>query len=164
MEFSRDIMESIGTLNQIYGTGKNIIRVIYPAIKISKYQKDREISVVLLYDSIDDTFELQEPVYRYYSKISYYDFKRPENRWTRNKEFLFTLIRNLKRCSLWEKISNKDFIGINEFNKEISSEYRLKILKEVQNKIPGIKKKDNVSLAKSSYRTKKCQKSLTKKS
>ena len=135
MEFSKEIMESIGTLHKIYNVSKNFIKVNYPSIIIFKYQKEHEISIVLLYDSIDDTFELQEPVYRYYSKISYYDFKRPENRWTRNKKFLFSIIMDLKKSGLWEKISNKDFMVVNKLNEKISSENRLNVLREVKNKI-----------------------------
>jgi hypothetical protein len=92
-----------------------------------------------LYDSGDDSFELQEPTYRYYSKISYYDFRRPEARWTRNKNLLFSLIRNLKRSGFWERLSNKDFLVVNKSNKVADSKDRLKVLKEVLTKFPGIK-------------------------
>lgn len=138
MKFSKEIMEAVETLRQIHEVGKNIIKVDYPAIEISKYMKDREISVVLLYDSVDGTLELQEPVYRYYSKVSFYDFKRPEKRWTRNREFLFNLIRNLKRSNLWERISNKDFLVVNKSNTETDYKNRLKLLQEVKTMVPGI--------------------------
>jgi hypothetical protein len=137
-EFSKKIMESVGTLRKIYEKGRNVVKINYPAIEISKYEKNKEIVIVLLYDSIDGTFELQEPVYRYYSKISYYDFKRPENRWTRNKKFLFNTIRNLKRGGFWEKISNKDFLVVNKLNTEADYKNRLEMLKEVKNRVPGI--------------------------
>lgn len=138
MKFSSDILGSVDILRQVYNTGKNVIRVEYPVIEVSLYTKDRETSVVLIYDSVDGTFELQEPVYRYFSKVSFYDFKRPEKRWTRNKGFLFSLIRNLKRSNLWEKISNKDFLVVNKSNTETDYTDRLKVLQKVKTLVPGI--------------------------
>jgi hypothetical protein len=85
---------------------------------------------------MDNTFELQEPVYRYYSKISFYDFKRPENRWTRDKGLLFSIINNLKRSGFWEKISNKDFLIVNSYNKKANVKERMKVLKEIQKNFP----------------------------
>jgi hypothetical protein len=136
MEFSKEIMVSVDLLRKFYDCGKNLIKINYPVIEIIKYDRVKEITITLLYDSMDDTFELQEPVYQFYSKISFYDFKRPESRWTRDKGLLFSIIRNLKRSGFWEKISNKDFLIVNTLNKKTSVKERLRILKEVQNKFP----------------------------
>lgn len=136
MEFSKEIMVSVELLSKLYGYGKNFVKVNYPTVEIVKYDKAKEVTITLLYDSIDGTFELQEPVYRYYSKISFYDFKRPENRWTRDKGLLFSIINNLKRSGFWEKISNKDFLIVNSYNKKANVKERMKVLKEIQKNFP----------------------------
>lgn len=136
MDFSKEIMVSIGLLSKFYDFGKNLVKVNYPIVEIVKYSKAHETSIVLLYDSVDNTFELQEPVYRYYSKISFYDFKRPENRWTRDKELIFSIINNLKKSGFWDKISNKDFLIVNSYNKRANVKERIKVLKEIQKNFP----------------------------
>jgi hypothetical protein len=106
-------------------------------MEIVKYEKEergseREISIKLFFDYKTETFEIQAPTYKYYSRISHYDYNKTERRWLRNKDYLFSLIRNLKNCGLWEMVSNQDFIVVNNFNKKINSERVLKILEGVK--------------------------------
>jgi len=135
MKFSKEIMDFVHALRQYYGEGStknDYVEVAYPVIEIKKMFKERELSVKLIYDSIDKTFEIQSPTYQFFSKISHYDYNRPESRWTRDKDFLFSLIRNLKLCGLWELISNKDFLVVNSFNKRTDVKKLWKALKEIE--------------------------------
>jgi len=132
--FSKEIMDCIHNLRQFYeGASKNdYVEATYPVIEILKMFKEREMSVRLIFDSGDKTFEIQAPTYHYFSKISHYDYNKPENRWTRDKDFLFNLIRNLKHSGLWEMVSNKDFLVVNSFNKRTNPKELWKALKEIE--------------------------------
>jgi hypothetical protein len=50
----------------------------------------------------------------------------------RNKEYLFSIIRNLKHSGLWDLVTNKDFIIVNSFNKNVDPKFLLKALREVE--------------------------------
>jgi hypothetical protein len=104
----------------------------YPIIEIIKYWKmsgmERETSTKLFYSQETGGFEMQAPNQKYFTKISYYDYSMPERRWTRSMGQIFPLIRDLKMCGLWDYISNKDLIIINQFNEKASPEKRKKVL------------------------------------
>jgi hypothetical protein len=93
---------------------------------------DKEISIKLFFNQKAKTFEVQAPTYKYYSRISHYDYNRTERRWLRRKDYLFELIKQLKFCGLWEWVSNKDFIVVNSFNQNTDHKKLLKILREVE--------------------------------
>ena len=133
MKFSKEILEKVYTIKQLYESHKNdYVEATYPVIEIKKFFKDKELSIRMIYDNRDKTFELQSPTYQYYSKISHYDFKRPEARWTRDKGFLFSLITNLKASGFWDMISNKDFLIVNRMNKNSNPKELLKVLKALE--------------------------------
>lgn len=133
MDFPEKILEPIEKLRNLFKN--DFIEIKYPMINITRINKysGTKVSVKLLYDSVDGTFEIQEPFYSFQSKISYFDFKKPEYRLCRNKDFLFRLIKYLKNCDLWGMVSNQDFIIINKKNKKTNSNLRLKMLKKVLN-------------------------------
>ena len=103
----------------------------YPIIEIIKWFKDKELSLKLFYFDSTNTIEMQPPDVKFLSKISYYDFNKPERRWVRNKTFLFSIINNLKTCGLWDLVSNKDFITINMYNKKATVDKRAEDLKKI---------------------------------
>lgn len=131
--FPTEIAEELEALQYIYSAYKGgVIEIFYPIVQIRKINSKKEISIKLFYDHESNSFEVQAPTYRYYSKISYYDFKTPEHRWIRNKDVLFSLIKNLKKCGLWNKISNKDFLMVNEYNPKVNFDKLSKMLKAVE--------------------------------
>jgi hypothetical protein len=133
LSFPDTVMQCVHILTQFYANSRNYIIVSFPIIEIIKYNKEKEISVKLFFDFKTETFEIQAPTTKYYSKISHYDYKNmTERHWTRNKGYLFSLIGNLKFCGLWDMISNKDFLVVNSYNKNADPKRLLKILKDVE--------------------------------
>jgi hypothetical protein len=104
----------------------------YPIIEIINFwkldQRDLEISTKLFYSQDTGLFEMQAPDQKFSTRISYFDYNRPERRWTRSMSYLFPLVKDLKICGLWDFISNKDLIVLNQLNEKASSEKRQKIL------------------------------------
>jgi len=136
MDFPVEIMDAVYKLRNKYKQKKHCVISAFPILEIvaigkSNIGRDQETSTKFFYDYITGTFEMQAPTYKYCSKISYYDFNKTERRWTRNKGYIFTLIRDLKFCGLWKHISNKDIIIINTFNDKADMEERASILKEI---------------------------------
>lgn len=128
LKFSDDIVQCVYRLRERYGTRRNCVVLTYPIIEILKYFKDREYSTKLFYDPQTHTFEMQAPDHKYVTKISYYDYQRPERRWTRSINHLFPLVKDLKACGLWVYIANKDFIVLNQLNTRASNSKRQKML------------------------------------
>ena len=113
--FSKDIIDSVEVLNIQYKTRRRYVTAEYPIIEINIEEKVHRVCFRLFYID-DEYFEIQNPTYHYYSKISHYDFKTGESRWSRDKGLIFSVIRDLKICGLWDLVRNKDFIKINEHN------------------------------------------------
>lgn len=128
LEFSEDIIRCVYQLRERYGTRRNCVVVTYPIIEIIKYANDKEFSTKLFYDPETNTFEMQAPDHQFVSKISYYDYNSPERRRTRNINYLFPLIKDLKACGLWDYISNKDLVVLNPLNTRASDSKRKKML------------------------------------
>jgi len=116
--FSPEINKCVESLQLIYNRRSHYVSVNFPIIEILKVFKDREISIKLFYNYDMKLFEIQPPDARYYSRISFYDFRKSERRWVRNRDILFSLILDLKRTGLWDYISNKDFLVVNNYNKK----------------------------------------------
>lgn len=135
MQFPEEILDVVHALRKKYTSKKHCVVLAFPILEIIKVEKngdqDREISTKFFYNYISNTFEMQAPDCRYYSRISHYDFNRVERRWTRNKNYIFSLIRDLKICGLWNYISNKDIIVINSFNKNSDQVELLAMLEEL---------------------------------
>jgi hypothetical protein len=131
-QFPENVLQCVEMLRDFYCNRKSTIVVTYPILEIIRMLPDKEISIKLFFNQKSETFEIQAPTYKYYSKISHYDYNRTERRWLRNKRYLFDLIKRFKGCGLWELISNKDFIIVNSFNQNADHEKLLKILKEVE--------------------------------
>lgn len=131
--FPEEITAGVRLLQEKYKTHKarDYVVMNFPIVEIIKYHKDREISVKLFYFPMSKTFEMKPPDQRFYSKNSYYDFNKPERRWLRNRDFIFTLVRDLKSCNLWEYVSNQDTIVVNVFNKRSDPEKLKDILKDL---------------------------------
>ena len=107
--FPDNIQEGIQKLRNKYRGKKHIVSACFPIIEIIKYLENREISIKLFFFADSNTLEVQAPDQHFYSKISYYDYRKTERRWIRNKDYLFSIIRDFKYCGLWEFITNKDF-------------------------------------------------------
>ena len=132
LEFNEDITQCVYKLRDRYKDKKNCVIMAYPIIEIIKFWKfhsmTRETSTKLFYSQATNSFEMQAPDQKFFSKISYYDYSMAERRWTRNMGHLFPLIRDLKICGLWNYISNKNLIIINEYNEKASPAKRQKVL------------------------------------
>lgn len=128
--FPQNIMGKLVVLKNVYekSTRVGVIDINYPIVEIKKQYIDKEISIKLFYDDTTESFEIQAPTYKYFSKISHYDFRVTERRWCRSKEVLFCVIKNLQRCGLWGNISNKDFIIVNSSNERTNPEKLKEIL------------------------------------
>ena len=129
--FPKAILDNAYILREIYGDSRNQVIISYPVIEIINLKMDIEYSTKLLYDSKKGLFEIQPPTYRFYSKISHFDFRKPESRWSRRKDRIFQLIKILKYSGLWEMVSNKDFLVINEHNDKINPGKLNKILEDL---------------------------------
>jgi len=129
--FNEEIDINIFKLREIYKGKRHCVVASYPLLEVIKYFSHKEVSIKLFYSQIFNTFEIQPSSYQYYSKISYYDFKKPERRWARDKNDLFSFIRDLKKCDLWPYISNKDFLIVNSLNTKKSSKELWAVLKEI---------------------------------
>lgn len=119
--FPSYVLESVDILRRRYKNVKRFVKASYPIIEIIFEEKIHKICFQLFFIN-DEYFEIQEPTYSYYSKISHYDYHRGERRYSRNKGHLFTFIADLKMCGLWELVKNKDFIKINEHNERTDKE------------------------------------------
>ena len=117
MDFPEGIMDAVYALRKKYRNRPHCVVLAFPILEIIKVEKGKEISIKFFYDYMANTFEMQAPDCRYYSRISHYDFNKPERHWIRNKNYLFPLIRDLRISGLWSYISNKDIVVINSFNK-----------------------------------------------
>lgn len=129
--FSEEIMNKLQELKKIYRRKKTFVAVNYPIVEITKYISDKEVSLKLFYFSEKNSFEMQPPDHRFYSRISHYDYKKIERRWTRDKSLLFPFIMDLKESGLWEYVSNKDIIIVNSFNKNTNTEKLWNALKDL---------------------------------
>ena len=131
--FSKTILTYVSSLRSFYSGRRNCVVAEYPTIEIIIYQKSREISLKLFYSEETNTFNIQPLDSKYYSKISFFDYKAPERRWSRNKQLLFYLVKDLQRCGLWNLVSNKDFLTINTQNERVAVEKRMELLKNMLN-------------------------------
>jgi hypothetical protein len=132
LSFPDRVLEGIQKLRDRYSGKKHTVAANFPIIEIIKYMDDREISTKLFFFVDSNTVEIQAPDQRFYSKISYYDFRSTERRWVRNKGYLFALVHDLKLCGLWEYVSNKDFLVVNSFNPRANQDELLKLLDEIR--------------------------------
>ena len=112
--FPKDIQEALDKLVFRYKSTKRIVEAKYPIIELKFYEKMRAVAIQLFF--IDGSLEIQEPTYLFIPKISHYDYKVRENRISRDQRCLFGFINDLKYCGLWEYVSNKDFIEVNQNN------------------------------------------------
>jgi hypothetical protein len=119
--FSESIINSVDILNRHYEKRKRFVEASYPIIEITIEEKKHRVSFRLFFLE-DKYFEIQNPTYHYFSKISHFDFKTGERRWSRDKKMIFSIISDLKLCGLWEMVKNKDFLKINDFNDNIDRE------------------------------------------
>lgn len=131
ISFPDSVLELIHALQESYSKGKNCLIISYPILEVIKEENEREVSTKFFFDYKTGTFEIQPPTYRYFSKISHFDFKKPERRWSRNKNYLFPLIGKLKDSGLWDLVSNKDFLVVNEHNDKIDQKKLNSVLEKI---------------------------------
>ena len=128
-KFDVDILSCVKKLRDKYQRQRTCVILNYPVIEIVKFMRDKEVSTKLSYG--DSGLELHAPDQKYYSKISHYDFRTIERRWTRDKGYIFSTIRDLKFCGLWQYISNKDFLMVNTHNENADPKKLKTILKKI---------------------------------
>lgn len=128
--FPIEIMTAVEFLNNKYKERRRIVEASYPIIEINIEEKKHRICFQLFYIN-DEYLEIQNPTYHYYSKISHYDFKTGERRWSRDKGTIFSVINDLKICGLWKFIRNKDFLQINEYNEHTDKNLLKQYLKVI---------------------------------
>ena len=133
-EFKQEIMDCVNILRAKYKKSKTCVIADYPVIEIVRFLDRKEISEKLTYDPATGTFTIEAPDAQYYSTISHYDFRRAERRWTRNKDLLFALIKDLKYCGLWDHVANKNFLTINSHNENIDPKKLKTDLKKIMSK------------------------------
>jgi hypothetical protein len=114
--FPPNILDAVEILRCKYVRLKRNVIVAYPIIEITIKESLRLTCYQLFYIN-DEYFEIQKPTYQYFPRISHYDFKDNEQRWSRDKRTLFSIILDLRDCGLWEFVRNKDFIKVNDNNK-----------------------------------------------
>lgn len=116
--FPDHITDMVNFLREVYRRRRIYVIEAYPILEIIREEKRRKISFKFFYNPSDDTFEMQIPDNEYFSSISHFEYDRAERRHVRDKVVIIMLIKDLKRSGLWEKISNKDLIVVNDRNKK----------------------------------------------
>jgi hypothetical protein len=129
--FNEHILDFVDLLRIRYKNTRTCVIVEYPMIEIVKFLRDQEVSMKLIFDGDNETFEIKAPDQKFYSKVSHYDFRMVERRWTRDKQYIFSLIKDLKYCGLWKYISNKDFLVVNPHNEKAKPKELKTILKKI---------------------------------
>lgn len=124
------ILDAVDNLMHRYGRMKRRIIAAYPIIEIIVEERTRTTNYQLFFIN-DEFLEIQNPTYQYYSKISHFDFNGSEQRWSRDKRTIFSIIEDLKDCGLWEMVRNKDFIKINEKNIHSDKEALKKEIRDI---------------------------------
>jgi len=76
-----------------------------------------------------EKYHLVFPSYLFNSKISHFSPADDEYRFCRNKTVLMSLLKMLRRSLLWNYISNRDFLVVNDHNEKSS---KSKLRKELQ--------------------------------
>jgi hypothetical protein len=95
--------------------GDWLIRYSNNEIKMSR-QINQQICSVSLMKKNNNQYIILPITYKFRSSVSHLDYTYDEDRWTRNKESLKSLINTLKQCEVWKFIMNKNFIQINQKN------------------------------------------------
>jgi hypothetical protein len=131
--FPEKIIDAVYELRRHYKGSRTCVSMNFPIVEILISHKDREMSVKLFYFPNTSTFEIQPMDSKVFQKISFYDYTKNERRWIRNKSLLFSVITNLKRCGLWEYVSNKDFLTVNDNNKKVGVSERASALQKMVN-------------------------------
>ena len=94
-------------------------------IVLTKNFNRKPVSIVLYKNKDKDTYILRPAVYEFHSTVSHFDYIGDiENRWTRNKQIFYAVVKLLKDVKAWKSISNPDFLKVNTFNKK-SKKYDL---------------------------------------
>lgn len=88
-------------------------------IKIIKKGVGHPVTV-LLEPAGRNKYNLKFPTYTFVSHVSHFSPKEEEHRFCRNKHVLFSVIKDLKKVDLWDKVQNKDFLRVNPNNKKSS--------------------------------------------
>lgn len=104
-------------------SGKDSIKVVKQFGK----QKTKIIEFVLT--SVVDGIHIHHPNYEFKSTVSHFRAVEKDIRLSLNKSFLSSIIKSLKKVSLWDAVVNKDFLRINKDNsksnkKEVSMELK----------------------------------------
>jgi hypothetical protein len=83
------------------------------AISLAKQFGNTVVSCILLRE--DDEYNLQPFTYTFHSKISFFDYQTPENRYARNQMYFASLFRLLRDANMWDIIGNRNtFLQVNE--------------------------------------------------
>jgi hypothetical protein len=103
------------------------------AIELSKVFGDRRIFCYLIRRD-DGTYDLQPTDYEYKPKISFFNFRRPERRITRNQMFIASVFKLIRDANMWDVIANRHtYLEVNDNNDHIGDRkteiaHRLKAL------------------------------------
>lgn len=97
----------------------------------------------LILENVDKgKFWVYPPTYYFYSTTSHFDYMEEENRYSRRKTTITSIVRKLKESGVWDLIENKNFFRVNNNNKSMD---RDKVYKEynrvLREKVGSIKKK-----------------------
>jgi hypothetical protein len=89
------------------------------------------VSLQLKYFPKSGIFEIQPLDTIYVNKISHFDYLNPERRLVRNKSLIISYVNDLKKCKLWDKVINKDFLIVNTQNNKIDVQQRIELLNKL---------------------------------
>lgn len=115
------------------------------SIRLAKQIRDNVFSVTLLRNP-GGMYDIQPFVYEFKSRISFFDYQTPENRYMRNKIAFMQFFNLMRRANMWDIISNRDtFIRVNDNCKyvakhlgDVKSE-----LKRITSEFDIVKKKEH---------------------
>jgi hypothetical protein len=129
--FPEIILNMIYDLRRHYQGTRTCVTMNYPTVEIIVLYNHHETSLKLFYYPISNSFEIQPLDALHNQKISFFDYRSKERRWIRNKKLLFSIIKNLKICGLWDLVSNKDFLVVNEDNNRVNISDRIVLLQQI---------------------------------
>lgn len=105
-----------------------VVKKMGPDYSLHKSYNGRPVTFILK-NMKDGKFELYPATYVFVNSISHYDYVRVENRFCRNKQVIFKVLKELKKINFLNRISNiSHYLKPNEGNKKKVKSFLLKDL------------------------------------
>jgi hypothetical protein len=88
-----------------------------PDVCLIKMINKRPVTIWLRY--MNEGFFIEPPRHEFVCTYSHFEFSETENRYTRRKDILLSLVDHLQKTKVWNFILNKAFFVPNNYNKKM---------------------------------------------